>query len=109
MLPRPAESFQIPSLHDSLPLECRICYPSRQFRGSCLKAAIIAHPYAPLGGSYDDPVVGVIGRTLLSYGYIVFTFNFRYLNFPVTLRLVTSNSAKRSTRLRRSNVMDCEA
>ncbi|KAK3675209.1 hypothetical protein LTR78_004718 [Recurvomyces mirabilis] len=42
-----------------------------------VKAAVFAHPYAPLGGSYDDPVVGAMKETLLKQGYVVGTFNFR--------------------------------
>lgn len=41
------------------------------------KAAIIAHPYAPLGGSFDDGVVQEATKILLDHGYIVGTFNFR--------------------------------
>ncbi|KAF2223725.1 hypothetical protein BDZ85DRAFT_318937 [Elsinoe ampelina] len=44
---------------------------------SPIKAAIIAHPYAPLGGTYDDPIVLACAETLLGQGYIVATFNFR--------------------------------
>jgi hypothetical protein len=41
--------------------------------------AIVAHPYAPMGGCYDDPVVGRIASTMLDDGFIVGTFNFRYV------------------------------
>jgi alpha/beta superfamily hydrolase len=41
------------------------------------RAAIVAHPYAPMGGCYDDPVVDVVAATILKQGYIVGTFNFR--------------------------------
>jgi hypothetical protein len=41
------------------------------------KAVILAHPYAPLGGSYDDPVVGEAGEVLLRRGFVVGCFNFR--------------------------------
>ena len=41
------------------------------------KAAIIAHPYAPLGGSFDDHVVSETTKLLLDHGFIVGTFNFR--------------------------------
>lgn len=41
------------------------------------KVAIIAHPYAPLGGSYDDPVVGNAGAEMLALGWVVGTFCFR--------------------------------
>jgi alpha/beta superfamily hydrolase len=45
-----------------------------------MNAAIVAHPYAPLGGCYDDPVVASMGNALLDAGYIVGTFNFRYFS-----------------------------
>lgn len=41
------------------------------------QAAVVAHPYAPLGGCYDDPVVDVVAGTLLQVGFVVATFNFR--------------------------------
>ncbi|KAF2025616.1 hypothetical protein EK21DRAFT_75961 [Setomelanomma holmii] len=37
----------------------------------------MAHPYAPMGGSYDDRVVGMIVDEFLKAGWIVGTFNFR--------------------------------
>ena len=77
MLPPPNQSFQLLSLHDSLILHGRLYFPSRQTQLDALKIAIIAHPYAPLGGCYNDPVVGLLGLTLLRRGYIVVTFNFR--------------------------------
>ncbi|ELR09881.1 hypothetical protein GMDG_04359 [Pseudogymnoascus destructans 20631-21] len=41
------------------------------------KAAIIAHPYAPLGGSCDDYIVQQTAGTLLKQGFVVGLFNFR--------------------------------
>ncbi|KAF4479172.1 hypothetical protein CGGC5_v011766 [Colletotrichum fructicola Nara gc5] len=37
----------------------------------------MAHPYAPLGGCYDDPIVDIVAGTLLRHGFLVGTFNFR--------------------------------
>ncbi|KAJ4580373.1 hypothetical protein HRR81_002537 [Exophiala dermatitidis] len=79
-LPKANISFVIPSTHDDLELDCRLYYPRRtdgnvQSLGRAF--AILAHPYAPLGGSYDDPVVGLAGSVLLQYGCILATFNFR--------------------------------
>ncbi|KAF1949129.1 hypothetical protein CC80DRAFT_497715 [Byssothecium circinans] len=37
----------------------------------------MAHPYAPMGGSYDDRVVGIVVDEFLRKGWIVGTFNFR--------------------------------
>lgn len=83
-LPPPTLSFTIPSIHDDTVLCCRIYHPT------CLtpttvagisswrkRAAIVAHPYAPLGGCYDDPVVDVVASAILKQGFIVGTFNFR--------------------------------
>ena len=38
----------------------------------------MAHPYAPMGGSYDDRVVGIVVEEFLALGFVVGTFNFRY-------------------------------
>ena len=79
-LPSPTFTFTIPSIHDDTILDCRL-YLSRKYSalefGRVPKAAIIAHPYAPLGGCYDDPVVDSVGELLLKTGYVVGTFNFR--------------------------------
>lgn len=55
----------------SIDILCNDKDPSRK------KAAIIAHPYAPLGGSFDDNVVHEATKVLLDHGFIVGTFNFR--------------------------------
>jgi hypothetical protein len=90
-LPPPTCTFTIPSIHDDTPLDCRIYHPaglslhldglygsSRPPKGWRKRGAIIAHPYAPMGGSYDDPVVAAAGKVLLEKGFVVGTFNFRY-------------------------------
>ncbi|TVY56077.1 hypothetical protein LSUE1_G010170, partial [Lachnellula suecica] len=84
MLPSPTLSFTIPSIQDDTVLQCRVYHPSCLAPSSVSgivdwnkKAAIVAHPYAPLGGCYDDPVVDVIAGTILKQGWIVGTFNFR--------------------------------
>ncbi|KAJ2894247.1 putative acid phosphatase [Zalerion maritima] len=74
MLPDPTVSLSLPSLDDGLVLDCRVYHPLKQRN---LHAAIVAHPYAPLGGSFDDPVVDTVAGTLLRLGFIVGTFNFR--------------------------------
>lgn len=38
----------------------------------------MAHPYAPMGGCYDDRVVGIVVDEFLRLGWVVGTFNFRY-------------------------------
>jgi hypothetical protein len=79
-LPKPDCSFVIPSIHDDLELDSRIYYPRRSERNHesfGRSFAIFAHPYAPLGGSYDDPLVGIVGSVLLRQGFVLVTFNFR--------------------------------
>ncbi|KAL2818788.1 Alpha/Beta hydrolase protein [Aspergillus cavernicola] len=81
-LPSPTHSFTIPSIYDGIQLACRVYLPQQlldtqvtsQWR---VRGAIIAHPYASLGGCYDDPVVSFIGAELLDADYLVGTFNFR--------------------------------
>lgn len=68
-------SFTIPSLHDGSDLEC--CIHHARNKLSC-QGAIVAHPYAPLGGSYDDGVVQSLVSVLVAEGFTVGTFNFRY-------------------------------
>jgi hypothetical protein len=88
-LPDPALTLTIPSIHDGTVLDCRIYHPlgleislsSSSTSASPWRpknAAIIAHPYAPLGGSYDDPIVDEVAGYLLAREFIVGTFNFRY-------------------------------
>lgn len=82
-LPEPALSFTIPSVHDDITiLECRIYHPHSLAPSSRAPpwrkhAAIVAHPYASLGGCYDDAVVETISAALLLQGFVVGTFNFR--------------------------------
>ncbi|VUC28485.1 unnamed protein product [Clonostachys rosea] len=82
-LPDPALTFTLPSLHDNLTLNCRIYHPlglaaSNSAAGWRPKhAAVLGHPYAPLGGSYDDPVLEEVAAHLVRTGFIVATFNFR--------------------------------
>lgn len=86
MLPPPTLSFTIPSIQDDTVLQCRVYHPSclapasvSQITDWKKKAAIVAHPYAPLGGCYDDPVVNAIAATILKQGWVVATFNFRLI------------------------------
>jgi alpha/beta superfamily hydrolase len=85
-LPGPTLAFTIPSVYDDTTLDCRVYHPvedsaytsthgKRVKRKQC---AIVAHPYAPLGGCCDDPVVGIVAGQILKDGFIVCTFNFRY-------------------------------
>lgn len=83
----PSYTLTIPSIEDDTPLDCRVYHPAdlnaalsdSRDQGSA-KCAVIAHPYAPLGGCYDDPVVLSVVETLLGHGFIVGTFNFRYID-----------------------------
>ncbi|KAH6847100.1 hypothetical protein B0I37DRAFT_374294 [Chaetomium sp. MPI-CAGE-AT-0009] len=82
MLPTPSLTFTVPSLHDGIPINCRIYHPRSLAALTDAPtwqkhAAIIAHPYAPLGGCYDDPIVDIVAGTLLHLGFLVGTFNFR--------------------------------
>ncbi|QIW97257.1 hypothetical protein AMS68_002775 [Peltaster fructicola] len=81
----PAYSFTVPSIEDDTVLDCRIYHPGdlsarlppQQHKLEALRGAVIAHPYSPLGGCYDDPIVLAVTEKLLQQGYIVATFNFR--------------------------------
>ena len=81
----PAYSFTIPSLYDDTPLECRIYHPKRLEARlvpatqdlNSLCGAVVGHPYAPLGGSFDDGVVLAVAQCLVKQGFVVGTFNFR--------------------------------
>ena len=86
MVPEPTFCFTIPSVHDDTTLECRIYHPSASCRSGPgkekpwrLRGAIIAHPYATLGGCYDDYVVLSTVTEVLREGFVVGTFNFRYI------------------------------
>ena len=85
MLPKPDFSFTIPSIHDDANLECRIYHPkaadSQRRRSQQKRGAILAHPYAPLGGCFDDPVVASAGFDILKAGFVLGTFNFRFADF----------------------------
>lgn len=92
-------AFQISSLYDKTKLDCCIrdhqittqanlntLPPQCDNRSSdiALKkhticGAIIAHPYAPLGGSFYDPIVTAVGELFLQKGFIVGVFNFRFI------------------------------
>jgi alpha/beta superfamily hydrolase len=79
---QPAYGFTLPSVEDDTVLDCRLYLPGALSRNtlvdeSGIKGAVLAHPYAPLGGSYDDHVVLSTTNVLLEQGYFVSTFNFR--------------------------------
>lgn len=94
MLPDPALTLELPSIHDGNVLDCRIYHPvsllATNPRAPVWQrhAAIVAHPYAPLGGSYDDPVVDVVAAELLRKGFLVGTFNFRYGAFGILVHVL---------------------
>ncbi|KAH7251554.1 Alpha/Beta hydrolase protein [Fusarium tricinctum] len=82
MLPEPTLTLTLPSISDGLTLDCRIYHPfslsaSPKAPAWLKHAAVVAHPYAPMGGCYDDPVVGAVAAQLLRKGFLVGTFNFR--------------------------------
>ncbi|KAL4929110.1 uncharacterized protein BDV17DRAFT_83995 [Aspergillus undulatus] len=81
-LPSPTHSFTIPSIYDGIQLSCRIYLPQQLSDPQAVsrwrvRGAILAHPYASLGGCYDDPVVSFVGGELMDEGFVVGTFNFR--------------------------------
>jgi hypothetical protein len=86
-LPEPTLALTIPSIYDDTTLDCRIYHPAEDSTHTAddkrrvrqKQGAIVAHPYAPLGGCYDDPVVGIVAGQILKDGFIVCTFNFRYM------------------------------
>ncbi|KAH0362244.1 hypothetical protein KCU65_g8179, partial [Aureobasidium melanogenum] len=78
----PVYCFTIPSVNDGTLLDCRIYHPvslqePQSAQRHTRKAALIAHPYAPLGGSMDDAVVTTVVDQLLDLDFVVGTFNFR--------------------------------
>lgn len=86
--PEPLYTFTIPSVHDDTQLDCRLYHPDSLTDSECNSSGLkeqwlsrgiaMAHPYAPLGGSYDDRVVGIVLEEFLKAGWVVGTFNFRY-------------------------------
>ena len=83
MLPKPTFTFTIPSIHDDVILDGRIYSPNQLHdlapadRAWIRRGAIVAHPYAPLGGEQDDPIVQATVAELLNEAFVVGTFNFR--------------------------------
>lgn len=79
-------NFTIPSIHDDTTLDCRIYHPDALLKPDTSgdiaqwkrRGIVMAHPYAPMGGNYDDRVVGIVVEEFLHAGLIVGTFNFRY-------------------------------
>ena len=76
-------NFSIPSSYDETELECRLYVPAslRDIEAGSLpwqsKGAIVGHPYAPMGGCQDDPIVLCVVEQLVSQQFVVGTFNFR--------------------------------
>ena len=94
MLPEPTFTFTIPSIHDDTILDCRIYSPPHGLLDAIdsdeqwhPRGAIIAHPYAPLGGCFDDGVVLSVTAEVLKQGFVVGTFNFRYSSSPQMLMI----------------------
>lgn len=88
MPPAPVFSFTIPSIQDDTLLDCRIYHPTHfnPLHGVSAwrrKGAVLAHPYAPLGGCYDDPVVLSALEEILKLGFVIGTFNFRFELEPI--------------------------
>ncbi|KAI0976730.1 Alpha/Beta hydrolase protein [Xylaria arbuscula] len=84
MLPLPSLTFTVPSIYDGTELDCRVYHPPSSHDPSHpgvpwsgQHVAVVAHPYAPMGGCFDDPIVDITAGTLLQLGFLVATFNFR--------------------------------
>lgn len=84
MLPEPTFTFTIPSICDDINLDCRIYNPPHSVLNPLdgeppwnPRGAIVAHPYAPFGGCYDDWVVLSVAAEIWKQGFVVGTFNFR--------------------------------
>ena len=97
LLREPTLTLTLPSIHDGTTLDCRVYHPfslsiSPKAPAWQKHAAIVAHPYAPLGGSCDDHIVDVVASTLLRLGYLVCTFNFRYFYDPDYCPTTASNA-----------------
>lgn len=76
---KPTHEFYMPSLYDGVRLSSRIYHPNENnLQQPTIKGAILAHPYATLGGNNDDPVVCSTAAELVRKGYVVLTLNFRY-------------------------------
>jgi hypothetical protein len=72
------------------------------------RVAIVAHPYAPLGGCYDDPVVSTVAATILKQGFIVGTFNFRYAHLALLAsyeQWLTRYATKRGRFFKRADIV----
>lgn len=84
-MPSTFHTSPLPSLHDSTLLTIRLYHPhphphpTNSTPKSPTKAAVLSHAYAPLGGSYDDPVILSLVDTLLEEGSVVCTFGFRFV------------------------------
>jgi hypothetical protein len=92
MLPEPALSLTLPSIQDGTKLECRVFHPASLSPSPRAppwhkSAVLIAHPYAPLGGCSDDHVVETLAETLLQLGFLVGTFNFRWVSWNAWAQL----------------------
>lgn len=84
MLAKPTFTFTIPSIYDGTTLDCRLYNPPHSVLNPIdgepawnPRGAIVAHPYAPFGGCYDDVVVLSAAAEILKQGFVVGTFNFR--------------------------------
>lgn len=70
-------TFMLPSIYDGTDLECRLTLPDQQQETLRRAGGIVAHPYAPLGGCFDDHVVRTVVEELASVGVPVLSFNSR--------------------------------
>lgn len=72
----PTRSVKIEATRDHK-VRARLYLPPNAASSKPTKAAIIAHPYLPHGGSYNNHIVVSLAALLEELGYLVLTFNFR--------------------------------
>jgi hypothetical protein len=80
---QPSLVLEIPALQGDHFLVANIYYPVSIVPGYGKQpwqrhAAVVAHPYGPMGGDQRDVIVMGIAEELLAAGFLVMTFNNRY-------------------------------
>lgn len=108
MAPEAEYTFTLPSVADDTVLSCKVYHPKELRLGSTVKGAVLAHPYAPLGGSQADSVVVAVVTALLKQGHVVGTFDFRLVHDLTSIHRLDYllNCHKRCWGLRGQDYMD---
>ena len=109
-LPEPTLTFTVPSVHDDTKLDCRLYLPRTAHQSEKKRGAVVAHPYAPLGGCSDDHVVAAVSVEFLRQGYTTCTFNFRYVEEEHQFtECIEIDPKQRCTRFSGSHQLDRQA